>query len=204
MTSCIDSDSAGASAGQTVPLPFESSGAEMAGIRVTRAEFSRLMGCSKQAVTEWVKAGRVTLGADGRLDPRRAVAQLLRTGDPARLRVKVLEPLVQEAAWLRGRVAEVTVALAAAKENAEFHEGAAAELADMLAALRTTLAEEWAWLRTIERDELRRRLEAWQATAFRAGGDPGIGLASLLLDSAASRIAEGEGARGEVLQGKTQ
>ena len=31
----------------------------LAGIRVTRAQFARMMGCSRQAVTEWVNAGRL-------------------------------------------------------------------------------------------------------------------------------------------------
>ena len=121
----------------------------LAGIRVTRAQFARMMGCSRQAVTEWVNAGRLTVGADGRFDPCKAVADLLRTGDPARLRAKVLQPLVAELAGYRARITDIEAALgksmmesqalradlANAKENAEFEAGAASEFLELFDAL---------------------------------------------------------------------
>lgn len=129
----------------------------LAGIRVTRAQFAKMMGCSRQAVTEWVRAGRVTVGSDGRFDPRQAVASLLRTGDPARLRAKVLQPLADELASYRVRIVELESALgeslrqvatlradlAEALENADFQEGAADEYSDMFDALVTQLPTIW-------------------------------------------------------------
>ena len=118
--------------GKSLILPFQSSDAEMQGIRVTRAEFSRLMGCSKQAVTDWVKSGRVVVGPDGRFDPRQAVASLMRTGDPARIRAKVLEPLVRDIAGRDREIERLRTELAAETGDATFHEESASELAGIL------------------------------------------------------------------------
>ena len=132
LTKALDSYSAPQTTGKSLALPFESSSTEMAGIRVTRAEFSRMMGCSKQAVTDWVKSGRVVVGADGRFDPRQAVASLMRTGDPARIRAKVLEPLVRDIAGRDREIERLRTELAAATEDAAFHEESASELAEIL------------------------------------------------------------------------
>lgn len=114
-----------------------------AGIRVTRAEFSRIMGCSRQAVTDWVKDGRIVVGADGRFDPRQAVGRLLKTGDPAKIRAKVLEPLLREVSESARKINELEAALSAAKRDVEFNEGAANELLDVFNSLRTLLKGEW-------------------------------------------------------------
>ena len=113
---------------KTGTLPFASGDLDRSGLRLTRAEFARFLGVSKQAVGEWVTAGKITLGADGRLDPRQAVSQLLRNTDPARLRAKVLEPLSRDIGRLQKRVADLEAAIAAANENASFHEESASEL----------------------------------------------------------------------------
>lgn len=129
-----------------------------AGIRVTRAQFARMMGCSRQAVTEWVRAGRLTVGADGRFDPRKAVADLLRTGDPARLRAKVLQPLADELAGYRHRIVELEAALGQAlqtvatqraqladapSETLAFYEGANDELLEIFNTLSAQLPTVW-------------------------------------------------------------
>ncbi|MBK7416263.1 MAG: hypothetical protein IPJ38_15350 [Dechloromonas sp.] len=131
MTNRVDLNRCGDSPGKSFVLPFPSSDAEMQGIRVTRAEFSRMMGCSKQAVTDWVKSGRIVVGADGRFDPRQAVASLMRTGDLARIRAKVLEPLVRDITGRDREIARLRTELAAAKEEAEFHEASASEFVDL-------------------------------------------------------------------------
>ena len=130
----------------------------VAGIRVTRAQFAKMMGCSRQAVTEWVRAGRLTVGPDGRFDPRAAVASLLRTGDPARLRARVLQPLAAELQALRGRIVDLEAALGQAlrtietertererliDEAVEFYEGASGELLEIFDALREQIATAW-------------------------------------------------------------
>jgi DNA-binding XRE family transcriptional regulator len=98
------------------------------GLRLTRAQFARLLGVSRQTTSMWAKAGKITIGADGRLDPRVAVAQLLRHSDPARVRAKVLAPLIEELSALRHRVAELEAKLQSALEDAASHKGAVAEM----------------------------------------------------------------------------
>lgn len=120
-------------------LPFAPGDLDRSGLRLTRAEFARFLEVSKQAVGEWVVAGKITIGADGRLDPRQAVSQLLRNSDPARLRSKVLAPLARDVGVLQKRVAELEGDLASANEDIDFHEGASLELIGQQDALRQHL-----------------------------------------------------------------
>ena len=48
-------------------LPFDM--ADMIAVRLLPAQFARMVGVSKQSVSKWIRAGKVTLGPDGRLDP---------------------------------------------------------------------------------------------------------------------------------------
>lgn len=142
-------------------LPFASGELDRSGLRLTRAEFARFLGVSKQAVGEWVTAGKITLGADARLDPRQAVSQLLRNSDPARLRAKVLEPLTRDIGRLQKKVAELEVALASADENAAFHEECATELAGQLNELESHLFDERDVLMTLHTDKVIDGIAAW-------------------------------------------
>ena len=64
MTNRPEIDQAPILAGKTLPLSLLSSDDEQrAGIRVTRAEFAKMMECSRQAVTDWVQSGRIAVGA---------------------------------------------------------------------------------------------------------------------------------------------
>lgn len=142
-------------------LPFAPGDLDRCGLRLTRAEFSRLLEVSKQAVGEWVTSGKITLGADGRLDPRQAVSQLLRNSDPARLRAKVLEPLARDIGRLQQRVVDLEAKLSMAKEDAEFHEEASLELIDQWQALDEHLVEESAELARLPADKVVAAVIAW-------------------------------------------
>jgi hypothetical protein len=157
-------------------LPFAPGELDRSGLRLTRAEFARFLGVSKQAVGEWVTAGKITLGTDGRLDPRQAVAQLLRNSDPARLRAKVLAPLVRDVGELQRRIGELEVELARWKEEAGFHEGAALELAGQINGLACRLQEERAELATLPSGLLLSALVAWLGEAEEAAGDPDLAI----------------------------
>lgn len=202
MPNFLDSDQAHGLAGIPAPASLLSSDEQMlAGIRVTRAQFARMMGCSRQAVTEWVRAGRVTVGTDGRFDPRKAVADLLRTGDPARLRAKVLQPLADELAGYRQRIVELEAALgesmrqvtalrsdlAATREDADFHEGSASELCDLFEALEQLIRSEWVWLADQPPEHIQAVLLRWLSRAIQAGAGPAGGFTGILeeLDSCA-------------------
>ncbi|OGT17900.1 MAG: hypothetical protein A3J49_04370 [Gallionellales bacterium RIFCSPHIGHO2_02_FULL_57_16] len=146
---------------KTAFLPFAPGALDRSGLRLTRAEFSRFLGVSKQAVGEWVTSGKITLGADGRLDPRQAVSQLLRNSDPARLRAKVLEPLVRDIGLTQKKVADLERALAAATEGASFHEECANEFAAQLDTFDNHLREERDVLVTLPVGKVIDGITAW-------------------------------------------
>jgi hypothetical protein len=192
MTFHNDSDTGYRERVKTMSLPFASSEIESAGIRVTRAEFSRLMGCSKQAVTDWVKAGRITVGADGRFDPRQAVRSLLATGDPAKIRARVLAPLVAEMTSLHNKRVMLELQLAEAKEAAAFHEGAGDELCAINTALVDTIIADWPILRAADPGRAVAAIRRWADLAAELGGDPGFPIATYLDGVTVSMCAEGE------------
>lgn len=88
-------------------------------VRVKPAEFSRMLGVSKQCVSRWIAAGKLSINpVDGRLDVQTAVQQVLRNTDPGRLRARVLRQAVEDVQGLR-------LALAAAEDRAARAEAAA-------------------------------------------------------------------------------
>lgn len=180
-------------------LPFDPAEMDRSGLRLTRAEFARFLGCSKQAVGEWVTAGKITLGADGRLDPRQAVAQLLRNSDPARLRAKVLAPLVRDLGTHQRRIAELEARLAAAEERAEFCEAEAAEAAELRD--RAAYLEHFAENAGAYLDAFQRLVSEREAD-LRATPDRSAWRALLEeIDYEAAGIAEGQGAPVETTEG---
>lgn len=160
---------------KNLSLPLLSSDdAQMAGIRVTRAEFARIMECSRQAVTDWVKAGRIVVGVDGRFDPRHAVTSLLRTGDPSRLRAGVLEPLVRDIAGRDREIANLRARLVEMEEDRDFHRGAADEFLAVIRAIHEQVDFNWLDLRQIPAEKGKRVLLRWVELALNAAGDPGV------------------------------
>lgn len=191
MTNPLDSDFKADLQGQNKLLPFASSQADLAGIRVTRAQFSRMMGCSKQAVTDWVKSGRIVVGADGHFDPRQAVARLLATGDPARLRAKVLAPLVAAVAGRDRRIADLEAQVADLRDDAEFHEQSAAGLIVLFDRLHEALVDAWADLRDAPPAAGLAALQDWLVDAMQFGA-ANAGEIPDYLPAPASKAGEGE------------
>lgn len=162
---------------ETAELPFESSELQALGLRVTRAEFSRLMDCSRQAVTDWVRAGRIVVGPDGRFDPRAAVRSLLATGDPAKIRARVLAPLADELVRLRTRNVEVEAQFAAATERANHLDAACEEYEALFRALRERLVTAWPALR---REPDPNAILAWLDASFE-NGEPADSIVTYVL-----------------------
>ena len=79
--------------GQSLLL-FDS--ADLMNIRVLPAEFSRMIGTTKQTVSRWIREGKLTIGFDGRLNPSAAMRQLARTCDPGRFRVRLIKQAVSD------------------------------------------------------------------------------------------------------------
>lgn len=84
---------------------------ELLAVRLRPAEFARCIGVTKQSVSRWIADGKVTLGADGRINPTAAMRQLLRTGDPGRIRARLVRQAFADMGDLR--------ALAARADEAE-------------------------------------------------------------------------------------
>lgn len=59
-------------------------------LRVRPAEFARIIGVSRQAVAKAVKAGRIRVDADGRVDPQRATRDWIARTHPASMRARAL------------------------------------------------------------------------------------------------------------------
>lgn len=172
MTNSLDPDSGRKTTGT---LPFAPGDLDASGIRLTRAELARFLEVSRQAVGEWVAAGKISFGVDGRIDPRQAVAQLLRNTDPARLRSKVLAPLVSSIGGLQRRIAELETKLAAAIDDSEFNEGAAAEVIAQQDMLLDHLQNERNELAKYPADKVVDAVIAWMGDAC-FSGEPTAGL----------------------------
>jgi transcriptional regulator with XRE-family HTH domain len=100
-------------------------------VRVLPAEFARIVGCSKQSVSRWLRNGTVTLGADGRLDPTHAMRQLIRHGDPGRIRLRLVKQAMANMTDLRAeaaRAGELEQQLSEAKKRIAFLDGYCQEL----------------------------------------------------------------------------
>lgn len=127
------------------------------GIRVRPAEFARMVGVSRSAVSEWKKSGLIEVGPDGKLNPAVAARQLQERADPARLRAPLLRQMMEstreaqaraaklaaEVARLRAELAE-QVAFAERREEAakwREREAASVAMARLTDALVTRFAE---------------------------------------------------------------
>ncbi|MFT3791996.1 MAG: hypothetical protein QM741_13175 [Rudaea sp.] len=98
-------------------LPFDP--ADLVAMRVLPAEFARMVGVSKQSVSQWIKRGTIHLGPDGRLDPKTAAREVMRNTDPARLRARVFKQAGIGLEDLRTRVRELEDELQAEREFAD-------------------------------------------------------------------------------------
>lgn len=179
-------------AGKTAVLNFESIDYEKAGIRLLPAQLARVCGVSKQAVSCWIKKGRIVLGTDGRVDPRQAFDRLAATGDISKLRMKILEPFRKEITELRSQVADLEVAvasrdreterlrglvedlreqLAAANEAADFEEASALGMLQLLDDLQARLRAEWPELQAAPGTTGLEAIAAWRDDAEFDGSD---------------------------------
>jgi DNA-binding transcriptional regulator YdaS (Cro superfamily) len=177
----------------TSSLQFLADSPELLKVRIIPAEFARLLGVSKQTVSQWIKKGHVSINPlDGRLDVTTAVQQVLRNTDPGRLRARVLRQAVEDVQSLRlaaaeadERVAEVQAQLDDAQRKIRqaiaYSEDVDCMLDNMLKLLRQGEAEFRASADSAAWAELVRRLEADAAALC----DPVDDLAGLPDDPAA-------------------
>lgn len=199
MTSPTDLDPLALQAHQAPTLPFGPGELDRSVFRMRRSDFARFLSVSKQAVGEWVRLGKITVGDDGLIDPRQAVAQLLRNTDAYRLRSRVLGPIVRDLGTLRRRIADLEKALAAAREESAFEAGANAELLAEWRALRCHLAAEREDLAGHDGPQVAQAVDRWMARVEDGEAEPFPTLATCLVlpkGAAGPACAPGEAGEG--------
>lgn len=95
MTRLPESATCAACPARRSTLPFDV--ADMLAVRLLPSQFARVVGVSKQSVSKWIRAGKVTLGPDGRLDPVCAIQEVLRNTAPTKLRARIFRQAMQGA-----------------------------------------------------------------------------------------------------------
>ncbi len=104
------------------------------GLRVTQAEFARIMGVSRQSVSKWVAAGKVRPDLDGRFCPKRAARTVLASTDPKKIRARILKDAAEDAASLRAEVDQL-------RETVDDSEANIRRLREVIARLERDQAE---------------------------------------------------------------
>lgn len=113
------------------------------GLRLRPSELARLLGVSKQAVSAWIKEGKVLPGVDGRIEPRQAIRRLLVGSNPAQLRAAVLRPIAQEIDAARQRITDLENQLQNLSEDAKFHEESSLGFLEVFDAFKKQLEDAW-------------------------------------------------------------
>lgn len=88
-------------------LPFD--GRELLRVRVRPADLARMLGVNKSTITRWIQRDVITLGCDGRLDPERAMREILRRADPGQTRARLVRRAFGDLGDLRERAAQAAV-----------------------------------------------------------------------------------------------
>jgi hypothetical protein len=181
------------------PRLFESEQIDLSHIRVRPSEFARMMGCSKQAVSIWIRDGKVILGRDGRMDPAQAVAQLLKNSNPNQLRLKALSPLIRKQnesdlliKQLQNKIETLTSEVSFLKDEVDFYEGSSNEYVAIFDGLRARLKDELDLLADVASPQLINAINRWLYKALEYGPDD-LMIIDFLESSALGYIKEGEG-----------
>lgn len=95
-------------------------------LKVSPAEFSRMIGVSKTSVSNWIKEGRIVIDQAGKIDPKKAVQDVLRNTNPAKLKATFFkavtndtETLQNEIIRLNKRIGELETELTTKKSECE-------------------------------------------------------------------------------------
>ena len=130
---------------------------EMA-LRVSQAEFAKIMGVSRAAVSKWVKDGKIRPGVDGRFCPRQAAKSLLATTEPTRLRARVLRDVAEETQTLREENARLKSELATLRKTLRVVEKDANDFFAQSVVWPELLLERWQHMANAKTEDERRDL----------------------------------------------
>lgn len=125
-------------------LPFDPK--QLLALRMTRAQFAKACGVSRQSVSEWVRKGWVNIGADGRLDPVEAIRQLMGRVDPSRLRARIFREATASLGELRARIQSLEAEVAAerlARKQALHRDELARRISNFIDRLQSNAEAYW-------------------------------------------------------------
>lgn len=177
---------------QKQPRLFESDDIDLSHIRVRPSEFARMMGCSKQAVSIWIRNGKVVLGGDGRLDPSQAIAQLLKNSNPNQLRLKALSPLIRKQRQSDRLIQDLKNELSMVKDDKEFYESAVGDFLNIFNGLQQNLQIDFKVLERKTAAQLISAIIGWLDEAIQHGSQDLV-IADFLDICALENECEGEG-----------
>lgn len=100
-------------------LPFDQETLAQ-GIRVRPAQFARMCDVSKQAVSQWIAQGKITLFPDGTLDPARAAREVMNNSDPTRLRAKLFRAAASDVDALRKEIGVLNLRLEETEARSQY------------------------------------------------------------------------------------
>lgn len=139
--------------------------------RVRQADFARMMGVSRTAVYKWVQEGKIDVGPDGRLDPRKAAESVVKRSDPTRLRARALRPLVADGEALQREAERARAEAEEARKLVAYHSALVDEADGALEIFMGELASEWARLAGCTPEEARAHLDERHDAALIAYDD---------------------------------
>lgn len=146
--------------GATASMPTE----KRSGLRVRQADFAKMVGVSKPTISGWVKRGLIDPpGPDGMLDPVAAARQVMRRGDPLRLRAPLLRQVAEPIANAQARAESLDDEIEGLRSDLR-------EARQTVEALKREQAERW-----IRDEDLGKRLKHLHASIV--SGFPGLAAA---------------------------
>lgn len=88
-------------------------------LRGTQADLARQCQVSRQTASQWVKSGKVTVGADGLIDLVAAMRDVVRHTHPGRLRAKVMKQATADHGEMRERIKQLEAELSNASADVD-------------------------------------------------------------------------------------
>lgn len=85
-------------------------------VRVRPVDFAKLCGVSKQAVSAWIKEGKITIYPDGTLDPKKAAKEYIQNSNPARVKASIFKVITDDVGTLKNEI-QMLNAKISEKEN---------------------------------------------------------------------------------------
>ena len=141
------------------------------GLRVTRAQFSRMVGVSRTQVTRWVQAGLIAVAPDNTFDPHKAYRRLIEHLDPTRTRIHLVQSVAQEMADLRAAAKRAGDEAAEWRARAEVMESGWREMDRAVELLLERIIDAWDELAALPVPRRQPRLDELLDEAILAAAD---------------------------------